>query len=81
MRSIGRGGSRSETKGTAAGVCCKCYAGEAGDAPDVAMYVCVGVEPELRHGDEATVHGFGCAGADTVAVRYVHDELEVGAIA
>ena len=50
------------------------------DALDVALDVRVRVEPELRHGDEATVHGVGCLRTDAVALGDIQDELEVGAV-
>jgi len=50
------------------------------DAADVALDVLVRIEPELTHGDETTVHGLGCSGANAVVRRNLQDELEVGAV-
>ena len=50
------------------------------DAPEVPVDVFPRAEPELRHGDEAAVHGLGLGGADAVVGGDVLNQLEVGGI-
>ncbi len=76
----GGGGERSETEGAAAVAGYELDASSTCDTADVTLDVLIRIDPELRHGDEAAVHGLGRAGTDAVAVGHGLDQLEVGAV-